>query len=122
MKYIKFRVFDNDEKVMYQQSECMIIFDEIGEIGEDVYVKDGSGVNALYSYEIMQYTGLKDKKGNKIYEGDIVVFYSNLEDEIVTEKVEYHFGMFRAGDSILATVYSKCEIIGNIYENEDLTT
>lgn len=70
--------------------------------------------------EVMQYTGLKDSNGNEIYEGDIVEFYSNVEDEIITEKVEYHFGIYRAGDYFVGKIYNKCKVIGNIYENPEL--
>lgn len=85
-----------------------------------VYNEEEDCYEWVYDYELMQYTGIKDKNNKEIYEGDIVEFYSNVEDEIITEKVEYHFGIYRAGDYFVGKIYNKCEVIGNIYENKDL--
>jgi len=70
---------------------------------------------------IMQYTGIKDKNGREIYEGDIV------SDEGGTTAIEWAEGMGAWGllDSercmfLLADCHETMEVIGNIYENPEL--
>ena len=121
MREIKFRVWDNDEKIIKKVES--INFPLGGESSSKtvcVYNEEEYCYEWVYDYELMQYTGIKDKNNKEIYEGDIVEFYSNVEDEIITEKVEYHFGIYRAGDYFVGKIYNKCEVIGNIYENKDL--
>ncbi len=84
------------------------------------------GWNDAKECVLMQYTGLKDKNGKEIYEGDIIrVGNGQLIEEIkwIQEKQwmtgECPFSGFVNHDAI----YKKgVEIIGNIYENPTLLT
>ncbi len=87
-------------------------------------------VDCIMDIELMQYTGLKDKNGVEIYEGDII----KMDDEEWVEQVEWEEGMASCG-----CCYSKfqgsgfvntwqdmrkegngIEVIGNIYQNPEL--
>ena len=70
------------------------------------------GINYIY-----QYTGLNDKNGKEIYDGDIIQF----EDErgIQRDEVIFESGRFEARKQTKrGLIFS--EVIGNIYENPEL--
>ena len=83
-----------------------------------------------YGHEpiLMQYTGLKDKNGKEIYEGDIVKSYMCIKPIVVEYKIyqsdsccvcgEDHINF--AGFEFDSIPKSCLEIIGNIYENPEL--
>jgi uncharacterized phage protein (TIGR01671 family) len=70
---------------------------------------------------LMQYTGLKDKNGKEIYEGDIVIPFSDFEKGN-RSVVVYEFNQFRIkGKNLYWSWASDIEVIGNIYENPKFT-
>lgn len=91
--------------------------------------------------ELMQYIGFKDTKGKEMYEGDIVVINTELFDDLIgiikfgTKEYKdgsnrsYNYGFYidiqnppysSMSGSLIWYLRNKVEVIGNIYENEDL--
>ena len=100
-----------------------------------------SGVKAIRSDEwgrmlevipdtVGQYTGLLDRKGVKVFDGDIVRMYSDYLDELVGENCMVKYGAFNCtccngvyGWEFVERdirYYTDYEIIGNIHDNPEL--
>ncbi len=116
MREIKFRAWHKDGKKMSEPWDLFEGFD--GECMYSAYY-DGEQVLSYPSeVELMQYTGLKDKNGKEIYEGDIV---SNELNKGKFWKIEWNNGGFDFFcDGRNSTDPKIWETIGNIYENKDL--
>lgn len=71
---------------------------------------------------LMQYTGLKDKNGKEIYEGDVLKNYANVNGEVIFVDGAFMFSWDEQEEVL--TLYEikmqRLEIIGNIYENPEL--
>lgn len=133
MRELKFRAWDKKTQAYYEQIEN----------DGDVYTKRELIVALIGTYSdfededfvIEQYTNLKDKHGNEIYEGDILAptkDHTNIDIKILVEwktrQKNETYGHGDHGRSELSGFYndgyyglwSKMEIIGNKWENPEL--
>lgn len=79
--------------------------------------------HVVYSDTVGQFTGLKDKHGTRIFEGDVLRFMAYGYE--YTALVEFRDGLFRARcrfpEKIDRIVFGyKPEIVGNIHDNPEL--
>ena len=123
MREIKFRAWHKGKKIMGEVLGIDILHKEIFFSNEDVDCYEHSDFKDI---ELMQYTGLYDKKGKEIYEGDIVKLRANHGIGII--KYSDEWGAFVVEYIkprplvVLGMNYYKedIEILGNIYENPEL--
>jgi uncharacterized phage protein (TIGR01671 family) len=113
MREIKLRVWYPKEKDFYYTT----IEQSFAILGKDAWVGP---------YKIQEYTGLKDKNGKEIYEGDIlkVKGYDDWFDKegfYYNRIVEHQIS--KSGESEISGflfIPEDREVIGNIFENEEL--
>lgn len=121
MREIKFRAWDRVNKIMTYNPINAINFEG------QILLNDGKFYDIdKTDYILMQYTGLKDKKGKEIYEGDLaksgefihqIIFKDGcfgFENINPINKISMNFAYM---SKELARII---EVVGNIYENPEL--
>lgn len=124
MRDIKFRCWDTENKEMLDVQELDYADSYNGQpmIRTTMY-------NDYFDTEemiLMQYTGLKDKNGKEIYEGDIVLIDKENQIKGQVKYSEQYASFIIVDTNSIAdeaenlSCYSEIEVIGNIYENQGL--
>ena len=122
----KFRAWLKEEKRMTDVNEMTFID------GEVYLISDVTDFYAYEEFKLMQSTGLRDKNGMEIYEGDIVKF-SDCDDDVYITPVVWDknyacFGVSFSGGYPISFDYLEefytelkdIEVVGDIYENPEL--
>lgn len=107
---IKFRAWDTDTS---QYVRCN--HHAIGQIGNDY-----AGMGNRFVYQ--QFTGIHDKNGKEIYEGDIVLFDKKRKGKVVYSNTDTGFKILGQKDFYYHISDYDIEILGNIYEHPELLT
>lgn len=133
MREIKFRALNT--KTKYWFDEDKLVYHD-GKFYEDWRsFEDGFSLN-MNDCAVMQSTGLEDKNGVEIYEGDIVRGFQNMTTSpitpyeiqgVATYSERYTMFYLEEGkstndnfiSSLGGSIYT-LEVIGNIYENKEL--
>lgn len=121
----KFRAWDNELgrmmsiKNVWFQDNCL----------EELELNDSVMNDYITAYpdevELMQSTGLHDRNGKEIFEGDIVKMAKDVySDPTYYEVIRHRGGAYRLDSNQhgceLWLRHTNCEVIGNIYENPEL--
>ena len=121
----KFRAWSTDKKIM-AEARTLRFTDELVET--DKFVE-----RSIEGVKLIQSTGLKDKNGKEIFEGDILKVANNDSSWFEVVKYDHDKAMFiskevnlkyEVPETPLYDLFSpylfKVEVIGNIWENRDL--
>lgn len=118
MREIKFRAWNKISKEFVSRFEVTNNGKVIAHYYDPDVLNGHSSEDITKVVELMQYTGLHDKNGKEIYEGDILheirlktasMANNGIDRQIIVEDIRTLF--FNENN---------CEVIGNIYENPNL--
>lgn len=131
----RFRAWDKIHKTMYDADDIIAInFEDKSICVQTIYFEQGlpdSRDSDYYDFDdvvLMQSTGLRDKNGKEIFEGDVlkvtdkhswleVVSFSEKKAMFVSKEIGFPESPLW---ELFNTVLFEIEIIGNIYENPEL--
>jgi uncharacterized phage protein (TIGR01671 family) len=131
MRQTKFRVWSKEQKKMFYPGDDFIEGEKsficLNLFGNPINAYSESGSDRIFNlrfsitedeFELMQFTGLHDKNGKEIYEGDIIKYKYPFSNDFIG-KIHFENGCFRLNDVYIDDVDTDLEIVGNIYQNPE---
>lgn len=123
----KFRAWDKDSKVMRSWKDLILTKDDGDDFWLIGYKENARIISFDHDQILMQSTGLKDKNGVEIFEGDLVEHDDNINGDWETFEAceveydeDYAQFCFKWDASNFLSNYRNLNIIGNIWENPEL--
>jgi uncharacterized phage protein (TIGR01671 family) len=123
----KFRAWDKQYKQMVKVTMLLLDTEEID------YEDNLNEPKNIEHFELMQFTGVSDRKGNPIYDGDIMkvgerltckVYYINKNCNDYGDEIHAAFhAEIKSHNKIIpfdSYLTDSCIVVGNIYENPEL--
>ena len=119
MREILFRGIIKNDNSLYKRGQWAV--------GDLVRLQDGNdgkphiyGCGEVFAETLGQYTGLIDKNGTKIFEGDILFLNNKYPYEMIFSQKRSGFVAVNRKNGLIITDFLKSEVVGNIYENREL--
>lgn len=115
MREIKFRAWHTEQKRMFSAEEMAEDQLTLLPTGKFINVHTHKQLSRIYDFMIpLQFTGLHDKNGKEIYEGDIVCIFDTRKYLVEWNYESHEWTLHNRSMS------DQLEIIGNIHENPEL--
>ncbi|HEP6116742.1 TPA: hypothetical protein VC544_000667 [Streptococcus pyogenes] len=114
----KFRVWD-------KVTRAMAVVEAIDYVDNKIYTFYRKVVRRYIPFEeavLMQSTGLKDKNGVEVFDGDIMFYEQDCYQYTLVkyDKDKLAFVLYDGCERLYHALWEPGEVIGNIYENPDL--
>lgn len=137
-RVIKFRIWDKENKKIRQVNSLHLETDREGEwcvecYGKSYVTNEGdrdAGIDVIrgHNFVLMQFTGLHDKNGVEVWEGDIVgskeYRFSVYWGEADYKSIKIKTWCAKASDGPLywldESILEKCEVLGNLHQHPNL--
>jgi uncharacterized phage protein (TIGR01671 family) len=123
---LKFRAWDKNGDGMFYNIQEGIQFEDGSHYTFDKFLNPH--VLDTHQWELMQFTGLKDKNGKEIYEGDTLKFFDRVVANVIYkdfggwsfEWIDVTYKRIRHNPEPFFRNMNLFEVAGNIYENPDI--